>query len=179
MPLDTLTNNAPVHILLLSGSMGSGKTTVLGEASDILLDEGVPHATLDLDAMAAVLVSEETADDLNLRNLAGVYRNFVDAGLTRILLAEAVETRNELDRLREVLWGARLLVCRLTATLDTMERRLRLREPGLHQDRFVLRSRTLQETLEAAKLEDFIVINDGRTITDVAREVLQRAGWIG
>ncbi len=59
-----------------------------------------------------------------------------------------------------------------------MERRLRLREPGMHQERFVIRSRVLQEKLEAADLEDFTVLNDGRTVTDVAREVLQRASWI-
>lgn len=102
----------------------------------------------------------------------------MDAGIRRILLAEAIETRAELERLRQVLAGAELVVCRLTAALETMERRLRLREPGMHQDRFVTRLRMLQKTLEAAKLEDFTVVNDERSITDVAREVLQRAGWI-
>ena len=51
-------------------------------------------------------------------------------------------------------------------------------EPGMHQDRLIRRSRTLLETLEAAKLEDFIVLNDGRSVTDVARDVFQRASWI-
>jgi hypothetical protein len=32
--------------------MGSGKTTVLGEASDILSAGGVVHAAIDLDAMS-------------------------------------------------------------------------------------------------------------------------------
>jgi hypothetical protein len=98
--------------------------------------------------------------------------------MRRVLMAEAIETRAELEQLRQVLAGAQLVVCRLTAACDTMERRLRLREPGIHQDRFVMRSRMLQEALEAAKLEDFTVVNDGRSVTDVAREVLQRAGWI-
>ena len=168
----------PVNVIVLTGSMGCGKTTVLGEASDILFGERAPHAILDLDAIGTVLLAGDAAQDLNLRNLGAIYGNFVDAGIRRVLLAEAIETRTELERLRQVLAGAQLVVCRLTAALDTMERRLRLREPGMHQDRFVMRSRMLQETLEAAKLEDFTVVNDGRRVTDVAREVLQRAGWI-
>jgi hypothetical protein len=168
----------PVNVIVLSGSMGCGKTTVLGEASDILFEKRAPHAVLDLDAIGTVLLPEDAAQDLGLRNLDAIYRNFLDAGISRILLAEAIETRDELERLRETLAGAQVVVCRLTATLETMERRLRLREPGMHQDRFVMRSRVLQETLETAKLEDFTVVNDGRRVTDVAREVLQGAGWI-
>ena len=158
--------------------MGCGKTTVLGEASDILLEHGTAHAVLDLDALATVLLPDKVADDLNLRNVAAIYGNFVDAGIGRILLAEAIETRTELEQLQQVLAGAHLVVCRLTATLDTMERRVRLREPGMFQERYAMRARMLQERLEAAAVEDFTVVNDGRSVTDVAREVLRRAGWI-
>ena len=168
----------PINVIVLSGSMGSGKTTVLGEASDILLEEGAPHAVLDLDAMGTVLLPDDAAQHVAVRNLSAIYTNFVHAGIDRILLAEAIEARADLERLRRVFTGARLVVCRLTAALETMERRVRLREPGMFQNRFVTRSRTLHETLEAAKLEDFTVVNDGRPVTAVAREVLQRAGWI-
>ena len=44
---------------------------------------------------------------------------------------------------------------------------------------FLVRSRAaLHESLEAATLENFVVANDCRSVTDVAHEVLQRAGWI-
>ena len=33
-----------MNVLVISGSMGSGKTTVRGEPSDLLADDGVPHA---------------------------------------------------------------------------------------------------------------------------------------
>lgn len=107
-----------------------------------------------------------------------MYRHFVAAGITRILLAEAVVAREEVEELRHAMSGAELVLCRLTADLETLQRRLLIREPGINQERFVERSRTLHEALEAAKVEDFIVVNDGRAITDVAREVLVRAGWM-
>jgi hypothetical protein len=133
--------------------MGCGKTTVLGEASDILSEQGSPHAVVDPDAIGTVLLPDDAAKDLSLRNLTAIYGNVVATGITRVLLTEAVETREELQRLRQVLAGAELAVCRLTAGIDTMERRLRIREPGMHEERFVARSRRFQETLEAARLD--------------------------
>jgi hypothetical protein len=174
----TLTRKMPVNVILLTGSMGCGKTTVLGEASDILLERAAPHAVIDLDAIGTVLLPGDEAQQLEFRNLSAIYGNFVDAGISRVLVAEAIESRDQLERLRQVLGRCQLVVCWLTAALDTMEHRLRLREPGMLQDRFVTRSRMLQEALEAASLEDFTVVNDRRSITDVAHEVLQRAGWI-
>ena len=41
-----------IKVLVISGSMGSGKTTVLAEASDLLAAADIPHAAIDLDALA-------------------------------------------------------------------------------------------------------------------------------
>jgi predicted ATP-binding protein involved in virulence len=38
-------------LLIITGTMGAGKTTVLGEASDILALRGIVHAAIDLDAL--------------------------------------------------------------------------------------------------------------------------------
>jgi uridine kinase len=40
-----------VKAILISGTMGSGKTTVLSEASDILLSKCIVHAAIDLDTL--------------------------------------------------------------------------------------------------------------------------------
>ena len=168
----------PSHVIVISGSMGSGKTTVLGEASDVLSARQIAHATIDLDAIGTVLVADAVARDLVSRNLEAIYANVLGAGVTRILLAEAVEDRDGLTRLRRAMPGAEIVVCRLTATVETMQRRLRTREPGMLQEQFVTRASELERVLERAALEDFTVANDGRSITDVARELLERARWI-
>jgi hypothetical protein len=41
--------------------MGSGKTTVLGEASDVLSERRVVHAILDLDCIGTVLAQDPQA----------------------------------------------------------------------------------------------------------------------
>ena len=102
----------------------------------------------------------------------------MSAGVSRVLLAAAVENRRALDDLRGAMAGAEIVVCRLTAALTAMERRLRVREPGMNQAKFLARARELQQVLDAAHVEDFTVVNDDRGVTAVAREVLQRADWL-
>jgi hypothetical protein len=46
------------------------------------------------------------------------------------------------------------------------------------QEQFVARVQPLEAALDAAGLEDFSVDNDGRSVTDVAREVLRLAKWM-
>ena len=47
----------------------------------------------------------------------------------------------------------------------------------LQQD-FIERVTTLSEILDEARAEDFTISTEDRSVTDVAREVLLRAGWI-
>lgn len=164
-------------VLVISGSMGSGKTTVMGEASDLLCAMDVPHAAIDLDAISVHRLPDSTTKDIELRNAAAFYANGVAAGVEKFLVAVAIENQQALDDLRRAFSGATVRVCRLTANDDTMAARLRTREPGMRQAEFVERARTLERTLAKAALEHFTVSNDGRGITAVAREMLERAGW--
>jgi hypothetical protein len=59
-----------------------------------------------------------------------------------------------------------------------MQARVRTREPGMHQARFVERVTELERILEDTDLEDVVVANGDRSVTDAARELLQRAGWL-
>ena len=56
--------------------------------------------------------------------------------------------------------------------------RLTARMPaGPSRDWHVRRTVELEEMLERAALEDFVVTNDGREPRAVALEVIDRAGW--
>lgn len=167
-----------IKVIVISGSMGSGKTTVLAEASDLLAAEGVIHAAIDLDTLGIGHLPEEAWLDVAYRNLASVWENYARAGATRLLLAEAVESRAELDRIRKAIPNAKVVVCRLRAQLGTMRQRVVAREPGMLQDTFVARVAELETLLDAAQLEDFSLRTDEGPVTDVARQLLVRAGWL-
>lgn len=168
----------PARVIVITGSMGAGKTTVMAEASDLLAAAGVNHAAIDLDGLGIGHIPEGAWPDLAYRNLASVWENFERAGATNLLIAEAVETADELERIQAAIPDAEIVVCRLKASPETMQRRVRAREPGMLQDVFVARVLELESILDQADVEDFALSNDQSSITDVARELLVRAGWL-
>jgi adenylylsulfate kinase-like enzyme len=166
-------------LLIITGSMGSGKTTVMGEASDILAVRGIAHAAIDLDWLGIAHLGPEAAGDrVNYRNLRCVWENYRTLGLTRLLLARAMESRQELDNCRTAIGDAKTVICRLTASMATMEQRVRMRETGIWRQKYVGRVAVLNALLDSARLEDFSVANENRPVTDVAQEMLVRAGWL-
>ena len=166
-------------MLIITGSMGAGKTSVLAEASDILALRRLVHAAIDLDALGlAHLASSAGNDGVMYRNLESVYRNYSALGVTRLLLARAMEDRAELELCRTVVSAAKTTVCRLTAGIDTMQQRVKTRESGVLQREYVDRVTILDAILDRARLEDFAVINEGRPLSEVAQEMLIKAGWI-
>lgn len=169
-----------VPLLIISGSMGAGKTTVLSEASDLLAQAGVPHAAIDLDWLSVMHPQQgQYGLELALANLRAVWPNYVAAGAARLIVANVVEHEHELDLYRTAVPGARPIVCRLTAPFALMHQRLRVREPGMFQHQALARSTELDGILERAAIERFTVDNGpGRHVTDVAHEMLTRVGWL-
>jgi predicted ATPase len=103
--------------LVITGSNGAGKTTMIDELSVLLAAAGVAHAAIDIDALGS---AHDPRDGIDLAAIAY----------------------------------------------------------GMWRERYVGRVAPLEEMLDKAAVEDFAVANDGcRPITEVAREILQRAGW--
>jgi len=167
-----------VQVVVISGSMGSGKTTVMAEASDLLTASGIVHAAIDLDALGVGHLQNDAWNDLTYRNLTSVWANYRAAGVTRLLIAAAVENRADVDLIRQAIPDSEIAVCRLRARLETMRQRVFAREPGMLQAQFVARVAALEASLDTAGVEDFSVENDDRVVTEVARALLCRAGWL-
>jgi hypothetical protein len=166
-------------LLIITGTMGAGKTSALGEASDILARQGITHAAIDLDSLGvAHLPYASSSDDVMYRNLRSVCKNYADLGVTRLLLARAIEDRAKLELCKGVVSPSNTVVCRLTASIEVMEQRVRLRESGVSQRDYVARVAELSTILDRAQLENFTIRNENRPLRDVARELLMRAGWI-
>jgi hypothetical protein len=159
--------------------MGAGKTTVLGEASDLLALRHIAHAAIDLDALGlAHLPSAAKNDGVMYRNLQSVCKNYAALGVKWFLVARAIEDRTALELCRSAVSASNTVVCRLTASIETMQQRVKMRESGVSQLQYVARVANLNVTLEGAQLEDFIVTSEGRSATEIAQEMLVKAKWI-
>ena len=164
---------------MITGTMGVGKTAVMGEASDLLAQRQIVHAAIDLDALGlAHLPSAAPSDAVMYDNLRVVSRNYAGLGVRRFLVARAIEGDAQLGLCRKIIPAANTVVCRLTASLETMKRRVAMRDFGGSRRQYVDRVAVLDAILDRARLEDFVVSNENRDVTDVALEMLVRAGWI-
>jgi hypothetical protein len=179
------------RLLLITGTMGAGKTTLMAEASDVLIERGIVHAAIDLDTLGiGLLPPSETPDrdqradgkprsleDLMYRNLALLWQNYRGAGVTNIVVAAAID-RRDLPFLKAALDDPETTICRLRAPLSVMQDRVRLREPGMFQTKGIERVAELDVLLDRAAIEDFTLTNHGHSITDLAVEMLTRARFI-
>jgi hypothetical protein len=166
-------------LLIITGTMGAGKTSVLGEASDILTLKGITHAAIDLDSLGlALLPAAASTDGAMYRNLQSFCENYSLLGVRRILLARAIEDCSELELCSGIVSASNTVVCRLTASIEVMELRVRLRESGVSQRTYVARVAKLNTIMDRAHLENFTITNENRPLTDVAHEMLLKAGWI-
>lgn len=171
-----------VPVLLVTGPVGVGKTTVAGEMGMLLLDAEVPHATVDFDELTACY--PRPADDdrwgtrLGLTNLAALWKNYQAAGARRLLIARVIESRSELDGFREAVPEADIVVVRLRAAPETLLSRVRQRGPGQGMEWHLNRAIELAPLMDAQQVEDVLIETDGRDATTIAQDILIRVGWL-
>jgi hypothetical protein len=172
---------APVPVLVVTGPVGVGKTSVAEEIFDQLAARDVPHAVVDLDALGLSWPYGE-GDPFNqrmaLQNLAAAGQNFATTGASRLVIPRVLESRDELADYRKAVPGAEIQVCLLVAGKETLRRRVAGRETGSSLESLVRRAHELADSPPAAGVADFVVETEGRRLPDIALEVLRNACWI-
>ncbi len=180
-----LAKSLPTRLLVVNGATGAGKTATASAIRDVLGDAGVHVAIIDADALCQA--RPEPPNDpyqqhllmLGLAALAPIYRA---RGYGCIVMAKVVEEPEDRDRYARVFAGrvgpAQVSVVRVTAAEETRAERITAREPAGRWREFGLaRSRELDEILDDLDLDDGVVSTDAAAYQEVARQVLDVAGW--
>jgi adenylylsulfate kinase len=169
-----------IPTLLLTGTVGVGKSTVAAEINDTLGALSIPNAAVDLDALTWQWpAGSQWNADLMFDNLAALWPNYEARGVTHLVLAYVLTDSARLDDFRAAIPGSDIVVCRLVAPETTrLERLVRRMPPGPSRDWHLARTAELESNLDRACLEDFVVENGDRPVRRVALEVLLGAGWI-
>jgi hypothetical protein len=171
---------APVPVLVITGPVGVGKSTIAAEAAWLLRQADIPHALVDLDRIEVswpVPADDPGNERVSHRNLACMWANFRQAGADRLIFARVLETRSLLRRVTAAVPGAQITVVRLRAPLSVLHERIRSREAS-DPDWFLDAATHTAEVFERAQVEDHLVDNDDRPAAVVAAEVLHRVGWL-
>jgi hypothetical protein len=169
-----------VPTLLITGTVGVGKSAVAAEVNEALADLRIPNAAVDLDALIWQWPStSDWNDDLMFENLAALWPNYAHHGATHLVLARVLESPAELTRYTTAVPGAEITVCRLVAPEALRFNRLLERmPPGPSRDWHLSRTVELDAILDKLSCVDFTIENGDRTLRDVALDVLVHAEWV-
>lgn len=169
-------------VVLISGPVGVGKTTVAQELSELLERSSIPHTFIDFDNLRATY--PRAADDrwgnrLALDNLSEVWLNCSRAGSKNLIIADVVETRQFLREIQTAIPHAQLVTCQLSASVAELENRVRRRELGSGLEWHVKRSAELAGILERADVPcDFRIVTDGRSVAEIAGDMVDLVPWV-
>jgi adenylylsulfate kinase-like enzyme len=163
--------------ILLSGPVGSGKTTVLVEIGELLEGMDEPYALVDADWLAWLRPAADgrlTVHDVLVENLRAVWETFRRAGVRRLVVARFLQRVEQVDAIRHALDETDLFVVRLAMPMQELDERLRERDSG----RELAEHLALIEESEAAGFEDAVVdAGRERPASEIAAEILTLAGW--
>jgi adenylylsulfate kinase len=170
-----------IPVLLITGPVGVGKTSVGAEVSTLLERAGLPHAFVDMDHLRwcpPAPPGDRFNVALGLRNLAAVSANYRVAGAQYLILADVLEARADLALYEAAIPGALIRVVRLRASVETLTGRVRQRDTGEGLAWSLDRTAELAAQMERDRVEDLVVETDGRSVPEVAQVVLDRCGWL-
>ena len=166
--------SSPVHLLLLTGPPGVGKSVVATAVSDRLSRAGVVHAVVDLDELDRR--HQPGSADLHFANLECAWRNFAGAGITRLVVAWTLDSRRDLERLADAVPRAAITVCRLRASAATLLERIGRRETPYLRPQLERLAKEHGPRMDEEGGEDLLVETEGRSVEEIAEQVV--AEWL-
>jgi predicted kinase len=165
-----------VHVLVLHGSPGSGKSTLSRAIAELLRSADVANAVIDLDELS--LIHPHPGRSFARDNLRAVWPNFVAVPHLKVVLPMVVADEEELGQLRAVVPCSAFVVCELTAPAAVLKDRVTAREPNeFWQGRLQNFVDLYHRRTDLARIRDFQVTTHGRSVDDAAQEVIEKAGW--
>jgi hypothetical protein len=169
-----------VPVLLITGPVGVGKTTVAFEIMEVLERRGISHAFFDLDGLTYVYPkppADRFGERFALDALGLLFPRLQHQGVERLILARVLWERESLDLYRRAIPNAEITVARLTAPLAVIEARIRRREAGSAVDWYVGRARELDAQWASQPVEDILIDTADRDVPSIAEEIVTR--WAG
>lgn len=167
-----------IPVIVVTGPVGAGKSTVMGAMSELLESRGIRHAAIDQDYLRVVHpypVNEPFGVTVGYRNLAAIWPNLLAYDVRCAFIADVVEDKvSSLAAHGAAMPGATISIVRLNVPMPTILQRLEGRESEIGLDWHRRRAPELQEIMERNNIGDLVIDAGERSPPDIAREILQK-----
>jgi hypothetical protein len=165
-----------MRIVLVTGTVGVGKSTVGFAVAERAAAGGISAAFLDVDELSRLWPAPDDdpfRDELILANLRAIVPNYESAGASLLVLAWVIEDAADLAVLERTL-GSSVTAVRLLCPATVVETRLKNRHRGPASDGLAWH---LQRAPELAAIQEHLalpVIDATRTVDEIADAVLEK-----
>lgn len=175
-------------VLWFYGADAVGKSTIGWEAYTILCEHFAGVAYIDTDYLSFCHPAPDNPTGLVAANLRGVWSSYRERGVDQLVVSGIVVSVDDRDGLTASIPEAQFTFCRLTASPETVRRRIVARREAeaatqnvvLDPDAYASleaygqRSIEFAALLERIGLEDFVLSTDAGTPQALAAEAVRR-----
>lgn len=169
------------QVLVISGPVGVGKTSVAEEVSEVLDERNIYHTYIDFDQLRYTyprIPEDPWSNELGLQNLAAIWQNALTRGAKNLVLATVVEDNDFIERLSSTIPNAMVFTFQLFASPETLVQRVEKREIGSGLEWHKNRSLELLNLLQADSVPcDLRIDTDGKTVQELATEIADKVEW--
>jgi hypothetical protein len=167
-------------VLLVTGAVGVGKTTVGYEVRLRLAAAGVRHVMID-DEFS--LFHPHANDDpkgerLRTQALRSLWSVYEGAGFSRLLLTRVIEWDADLDRVRAAIPDSEIHMFWLVAPFETLAERIRGKGVSTAQEWCLQRAAELVKIWTNRPPEATRIETMGRDPRDIGSEIVAKSGWL-
>lgn len=164
-------------VLIITGTVGVGKSTVADEIYETLKMKHEPVALINLDEFGYAAPHPENDRfnrGLQLKNLAVTWPNYAELGIRSLIIPCVIETQDDLEAFHQALPDAQVFVVQLNATLATIESRIKSRLMGGSLEWHLQRARELQEITTRNHLAHAVIDSNHVSIKQAAQQIIEQ-----
>ena len=175
------TERPAIPVVVITGPVGSGKSTVAATLCDLLAANDCRNAYVDMDSLRWLYPAhpeDRFSARLGFQNLAAIWPNLLDAGATCVVLADVVEDMVQRETYESLMPGSMVTIVRLNVPLNLILERLANRESGADLEWHRQRAPELQAIMERAAVGDLVLDVGTRSPHAVATEIAHRLNLI-
>ena len=156
---------------MVTGPPGAGKSSVLTALADALSDDDIPHAAVEVEAL--VWTHPALSDEQWTRHVQAACGRHREAGHELLLIAQTLESDEDMIQLKEAVSADEYLLVRLEAPPATLVERIVEREPdswsGLPE--LVAHAQQLAASMPSLRGIDLVVSTEGQRPEVVAQRI--------
>lgn len=171
-----MTTESVIPVIVITGTVGVGKSTVMRALSEALEARGIRHAAIDQDALRMVHPypdGEPFGATVGYRNLAAIWPNLVGYDVRLMIIADVVEDMaSSCAAYVAAMPGARVTVIRLVVPIPLILRRLERRESGAGLEWHQRRAPELHGIQERENVGDLVINVGERPPHKIAEEIM-------